>query len=56
MDITLNAVAVTDKRIINREKDFCRLNAMRLAMYNDKFKMFYNVKSTRCASIQQTNY
>jgi hypothetical protein len=37
MAVTLKAVAVTDKRIMNREKDFCRLNAMRCAMNKDSF-------------------
>ena len=32
MAATLNAVAATDKRIINREKDGCLLKAIRLAM------------------------
>jgi hypothetical protein len=34
---TLITVAVIDNRIINRENDFCRLNAMRLAMKDEMF-------------------
>ena len=42
MAVTLKAVAVTDKRIMNREKDFCRLNAIRWAMNKDKFTILCN--------------
>jgi hypothetical protein len=36
-------VATTDKRMMNRENDFCWLKAMRLAMKEDKFtKNGYN--------------
>ena len=38
---TLNAVAAMDKRIIKREKDFCLLNAIRLAMMKEKFNGCY---------------
>jgi len=34
---TLITVAAIDKRIMNREKDFCWLKAMRCAMKDDRF-------------------
>ena len=37
MAITLTAVAATDKRMMNLEKDFCLLKAMRLAMNKARF-------------------
>jgi hypothetical protein len=37
MAITLTAVAATDKRMMNLEKDFCRLKAMRFPMNSEKF-------------------
>jgi hypothetical protein len=53
--ITLNAVAATDKRIINREKDFCLLKAIRRAISKARFKRhdFGLIKTTLRISMQQ---
>jgi hypothetical protein len=42
---TLMAVARIDSRIINRENDFCWLNAMRRAMKEDMFTFWKIVLS-----------
>ena len=53
--ITLNAVAAVDKRMMNLEKDFCLLKAIRLAISKAKFKCRYLmvVKSTSKCSMEQ---
>src|SRR5215203_5783937 len=41
MTATLITVAVTERRIINRENDFCWLNAMRRAMNDEIFTKYF---------------
>ncbi|OYY20844.1 MAG: hypothetical protein B7Y69_09390 [Sphingobacteriia bacterium 35-40-8] len=53
IDMTLTAVAITDKRMIKRANDRCLVNAIRFAIKKARLSFRGFVKTTPSASMQQ---